>query len=55
MTATKVTDDSIDRIAGLRDLQAVDLQRSGVTAAGLNRLQKLRPDLSINPLEIRSQ
>jgi hypothetical protein len=55
MTATKVTDASIDRIAGLRQLQAVDLQRSGVTSAGLSRLQKLRPDLSINPLEIRSQ
>ena len=55
MTATEVSDASIDRIAGLRQLQAVDLQRSGVTAAGLSRLQRLRPDLSINPLEIRSK
>jgi hypothetical protein len=55
MTGTNLTDQSIDRIARMRQLQAVDLQRTKVTAAGIERLRKARPDLNINPLELRSE
>ena len=55
LTGTKVSDQSIGKIASLRELQAVDLQRTNVTDAGLKKLKQARPNLNINPLELRSQ
>ncbi len=54
LTGSKVSDASIEPIAKMPKLESVDLQRTKVTAAGLARLKKLRPNLSINPLELRS-
>ncbi len=53
MTGTRLSDQSIEPVARMKSLQAVDLQRTKVTAAGLEQLRKARPDLSINPLELR--
>ena len=55
LTGTNVSDLSIERIAKMGQLQAVDLQRTEVTAAGLEKLRGARPNLSINPLELRSE
>jgi hypothetical protein len=54
LTGTNVSDKSIDTIAGMKNLQAVDLQRTQVTAAGLARLRQARPELNLNPLELRA-
>jgi hypothetical protein len=53
MTGTKITDRSIDAIAKLPKLENVDLQQTGVTAAGIKRLKGSNPDLNVNPLEIQ--
>ena len=55
MTGTKVSDDSIDTIIAMRNLESVDLQRTGVTDAGIKKLKAARPDLSVNPIELRTQ
>jgi hypothetical protein len=52
LTGSRITDASIDRIAAWRSLRRVDLQRTGVTDAGRTRLARLRPDLTIDPLEL---
>jgi len=54
LTGTQVTDHSIDKIGSLAGLQSVDLQRTQVTQSGLDRLKQLRPDLEIDPLQLRS-
>ncbi len=54
MTGTNVTDESIDIIARMRNLTSVDLQRTQVTAEGIARLRSARPDLEINPLQLRA-
>ncbi len=53
MTGTRLTDQSIDAIAKLPALENVDLQQTGVTAAGIKRLKELKPNLTVNPLEIQ--
>jgi hypothetical protein len=53
LTGTKVSDAAITSIAGLPKLGDVDLQRTEVTAEGLDRLRRLRPELTINPLQIQ--
>lgn len=53
MTGSQVTDESIDTIARMRKLSAVDLQRTQVSNNGIARLKQLRPQLQINPLELR--
>ncbi|NND99647.1 MAG: hypothetical protein HKN47_20205, partial [Pirellulaceae bacterium] len=55
LTGSKVTDQSIDQIARFRKLESVDVQRTGITDAGLARLKAARPGLSINPLELRTK
>ncbi len=52
LTGSKISDASIDRIAAWRSLRRVDMQRTGVTDAGRARLARLRPDLTIDPLEL---
>lgn len=54
MTGTKVSDRSIDPLIAMSELQSVDVQRTGVTDAGIDRLRAARPNLQINPLELRS-
>ena len=55
MTGTRLTDNSIASIAKMKQLESVDLQRTGVTEAGIQRLKATRPQLEINPLELRTQ
>lgn len=56
LTGSKnVTDKSIAAISRLQNLESVDLQRTGMTANGISQLRRLRPRLTINPLEIRAQ
>jgi hypothetical protein len=48
ITGTKVSDQSSDVIAGLSELQMVNVQQSAMTQAGLSRLKKNRPRLKLN-------
>ena len=52
LTGSQVTDALIERMISWKRLERVDLQRTAVTEAGLERLRAARPDLEINPLEI---
>ncbi len=52
LTGSQVSDRSLERIAAIKSLQRVDLQRTAVTAAGRQRLRQLRPDLTLDPLEL---
>lgn len=52
LTGSQVSDHSLERIAAFKHLQRVDLQRTAVTAAGRQRLRELRPDLTLDPLEL---
>jgi hypothetical protein len=54
LTGTKVSDRSIDLLVAMPQLQSVDIQRTQVSDAGVARLRRARPDLQINPLELRS-
>lgn len=54
MTGTKVSDRSIDMIRDMPKLQSVDLQRSQVSDSSIGRLRAARPELQINPLELRA-
>jgi hypothetical protein len=47
-TGTKVSDQSVDAVAGLSKLQMVNVQQSAITKTGLSRLKKKRPQLEIN-------
>lgn len=53
MTGTKLTGESLDKIAKMQELKSVDLQRTQVKQAGVDRLEKSRPNLQVNPLELR--
>lgn len=53
LTGSRVTDRSIDAIIAMPNLETVDLQRTGVTEAGLARLKAARPQIEVNPLKLR--
>lgn len=53
LTGSLVSDKAIEKIASIKSLTAVDLQRTQVTEDGILRLRQLRPDLNVNPLELR--
>ena len=55
LTGSEVTDASIDTIIQMKALESVDLQRTAVTDSGLRRLKAARPQLQINPLQLRTQ
>lgn len=55
MTGTRLTDNSIASIVKMKQLESVDLQRTGVSESGIQRLKTIRPQLEINPLELRTQ
>lgn len=52
LTGAAITDAAIDPIAAWRTLRRVDLQRTQVTDLGRTRLARMRPDLTIDPLEL---
>lgn len=53
MTGSEVSDASIDTIIKMKNLESVDLQRTKVSPAGIAKLKSARPQLSINPVELR--
>ena len=53
LTGTQVSDVSIAEFAKLDNLKSIDLQRTKVTSGGIRKLKTLRPDLNINPIELR--
>ncbi len=55
LTGSGVSNDSIDKLGSLKELGAVDLQRTAVDAEGLRRLRRRKPKLEINPLELRTE
>jgi hypothetical protein len=54
LTGTAVGDRSIAALEELSNLQAVDLQRSSVSERALRRLESARPELNVNPLQLRA-
>jgi len=52
LTGAQVSDRSLERIAAIKSLQRVDLQRTAVSAAGRQRFRQLRPDVTLDPLEL---
>jgi hypothetical protein len=55
LTGSQITDASIPVFLGLPNLESLDVQRTGVTEAGLEQLRRVRPELRLNPLQIRTQ
>ena len=48
LTRTRVSDRSIDYLAGLPSLEDVILRRCKITAEGAQRLRELRPDIEVH-------
>lgn len=48
----QVTDRSVDVLLSLPSIKMIDVQRTGITEAGLQRLQTSRQRLQINPLSL---
>jgi len=55
MTGTQISDQSVAAIIEMPELKSVDVQRSMISDAGIKRLQAGRPQLDVNPLELRTQ
>lgn len=54
MTGTRLTDKSVEVIVGLPNLESLDVQRTQISEAGLERIRQAHPRLDLNPLELRS-
>ena len=54
MTGTQLTDKSVDVLIQLQGLESLDVQRTQISPAGLDRIRKAHPRLQLNPLELRS-
>jgi hypothetical protein len=54
LTGTTVGDDSIAPLEELPNLKAVDLQRTAVSERAVQRLKSARPELNVNPLQLRA-
>lgn len=52
LTGSQVSDHAIEPIAARQQLKQIDLQQTNVSEQGLQRLRQLRPDLTINPLQL---
>ena len=55
LTGSKITDASVDALVKLSGLESLDVQRTGISSAGVAELKRRRPDVKINPLLIRDQ
>ena len=53
MTGTQLTDQSVEVLLKFPQLESLDVQRSQITEAGLERIRQARPNLQLNPLELR--
>lgn len=52
LTGSRVSDAGIAKLAAIKSLQQIDLQRTLVTDAGRQQFRSLRPDVSLDPLEL---
>ncbi len=52
LTGAPITDDAVAALAALPNLVTIDIQRTQISAAGLQRLRRTRPDIQINPLQL---
>ncbi len=52
LTGSRVGDEIMDGLISRTTLQTVDVQRTQVSEAGIERLRKARPQLRVNPLEV---
>ena len=53
MTGTQLTDQSVEVLLEFPQLESLDVQRTQITEAGLARIRQARPDVQLNPLELR--
>ena len=53
LTGSRVGDEIIDVLISRPKLQTIDVQRTQVSEAGIERLRNARPQLRLNPLEVR--
>jgi len=52
LTGSRVSDAAIAKLAAIKSLKKIDLQRTLVTDAGRQQFRSLRPDVSLDPLEL---
>lgn len=52
LTGSKISDASVPRLIQLRSLEALDVQRTAITAGGTQRIAESRRDLELNPLQL---
>jgi hypothetical protein len=52
LTGSRVSDAGIAKLAAIKSLRQIDLQRTLVTDAGRQRFRSLRPDVSLDPLQL---
>ena len=55
MTGTQISDQSVNPILEMPVLKSVDVQRTNVSAAGVQRLQTVGSRLDVNPLQLRTE
>jgi len=52
LTETELTDSSVETLAGLQSLKSLNLDRSGISAEGIERLQQALPKARISSARI---
>ncbi|WP_146594481.1 leucine-rich repeat domain-containing protein [Novipirellula galeiformis] len=55
LTKTQVSDAAMDMIESLSKLEVLDVQQTRVSEARLEKFKRARPDVKLNPLELRLQ
>ena len=53
LTGTKITDESLGVISALPNLNSIDIQRTGVSTDAIKLFRSSRPEVNVNPLELR--
>jgi len=53
LTGTNVSDSVLDVVEKLTELKSLDVQRTRVTSERIERFRRTRPDVKLNPLELR--
>jgi len=55
LTGTQITDQAVETLRRLPDLQTLDVQRTAVTERGRRRLMARFPDLTLDPLQFAAE
>jgi hypothetical protein len=50
LSGTRITDDSIPFLSNMRNLRAIDVTQTRITRDGVRKLQRLRPDISVEEM-----